>query len=167
VLLSYLAVTSPGADLCAQSSARCEAPAPPANDAEAGGDLASPAVVDCRWLGSSAASAADPLVLVGACEPPAKSSIADAWYRISRTPDSERSAGAVSAARARRGGRLQLAYDRSPERTPPVAPGTGQQLAVVLVPGLSPPPDDLVAVHRDRILLPARTLDPPDRPPRA
>jgi len=171
VLLSYLAVTSPGADVCAQPSARCEAPAPPADD-EGTAERATPAEVDCRWLGSAAAGAAashfivDPLLAAGACDQPAQPPITYAWYHISRTADSERAAGALGAARARRGLRLLLACDRSSDRVPLVAPGAGQPLALVVVPTLAPPPPELAAAHRDRVLLPLRTLDPPDRPPR-
>jgi hypothetical protein len=118
-------------------------------------DYATPAEVDCPAPG-------DGPIASGECE----SAPLDLWYRVSRSPDSERPAGSLAPvsrrARATRAGSCG---------TRPADPGH-----------LSAPdvhPLALFALHdflaagtrglflRDTQALPLRTLTPPDRPPRS
>jgi hypothetical protein len=117
-------------------------------------ELATPTVIDCQ-------SPVVPIALstlVGECI----DTIYDASYRVSRDPDSERSQS-LSPGRDRR--RVGVACDGLPQRLPGLPLSDAQPVALFATPG-----ERLVAVTKREPApapsLPARFLDPPDRPPR-
>jgi hypothetical protein len=173
VVLSYLtlaltaSVADPADEICAMAARACEpilaaAPGEPAAPDDA---YATPAKVVCAGLdvarrtgrieGAAGAWACDRQVVI------------DLWYRMSRTPDSERPLGALRASRESPLSRGARAACNAPEgpRAPVVSAPAMQPLAIFAVPMLAPPPGG-VPVLEDGSTLFTRASDPPERPPR-
>jgi hypothetical protein len=118
-------------------------------------DYATPAEVDCPMPGDGpiASSECDNVPL-------------DLWYRVSRSPDSERPNGALvpTPRRARAG--HGSSCGGSPADPGRLAAPDVQALAIFALPGLLP---GGARGHRlaGPLAPPSRTLTPPDRPPRA
>ena len=124
---------------------------------------ATPAQIACR--DARAASAHDAQGLNGRvlCDRPARP-VLDAWYRASRTPDSERPSGTLAPTRTPQGPRALP--DLPSERSSLTTVITMQPVALYAVP-LLPPPRDVDIWSDTTSDIPTRTLAPPEPPPRA
>jgi hypothetical protein len=172
-VISYLALAAgaaggdPADEICAAALAACEPQAAIARVADApAADYATPAKVVCAALdlargrggradgGQAAAWACDQVVL-------------DMWYRMSRTPDSERYSGGLLPSGAPRPRGPSAACGAPPEKTrAPVTSGVGlQPLAIFAVPALAPSSGRSLSIELDAEMA-TRADDPPERPPR-
>jgi len=128
-----------------------------AAQAEGPRDYATPAEIDCE----------DPTVDVGL----AKEALAtacdevslDFWYRVSRLPDGE--SGSLVPLRHQRGSRVTSSAGAPPERAQLSVPQTQPLALFAAVPTLLPI-EAQTDWSAEALLLPARALAPPDRPPR-
>jgi hypothetical protein len=121
-------------------------------------DYATPAVIECP----SPVVPAVLQVMFGECDGTPR----DAWYRVSRYPESEQGAGAfVTRGRERVRTSISTCSGLPPEGSDLLTPtGSPQPLATVALPDLLPPTAGWSATGA-AIQVPTRTLDPPDRPP--
>jgi hypothetical protein len=169
LLVSATPAQASASATCADEPASCDAAGltqAAGDDDDDGGDLvelprryATPAVIDCRLPAVPAVMQ----TLVGECDGTPR----DTYYRASRDPESEQSGRTLVAA----------PQDRDPRHGPPACHGVppegvdlplspAQPLALFALP-------DLVLAAADAqppaqaFLLPSRTTDPPERPPRA
>jgi hypothetical protein len=161
LVISLVASTAPAlpsagaVSMCGDEPGRCEAAEVMLAPAER--TYATPAVIDCRSTSVPAVLA----IMVGECDGTPR----DASYRASRYPESEQvTTAAVPNTRDRRGG---------PATCQGVPPNHGDLtlssvpvLAVFATPSVLLTFTDAV-LPRQAFRLPARSLDPLERPPRA
>jgi hypothetical protein len=120
---------------------------------------ATPAVIDCR----APVVPAVLQTLVGECD--GGSSPRDAWYRVSRYPESEEAAGTVAPPRER-GRDVASCRGLPPEgRDLLTTAAPGQPVALCAVPRL-PAPASRLGTPAATFQIQSRDADPPDRPPR-
>jgi hypothetical protein len=131
--------------------------ASPSKDADADNgprDYATPAEIDCPAPGDGPIASSE-------CD----GAPVDLWYRVSRSPDSERPTGSLAPARRARASHASSCGGRPADPAQLTAPDV-QPLALfarhdVVATGARSP------FLRDTRARPSRTLTPPDRPPRA
>jgi hypothetical protein len=166
VLVSATPAGMPSAGAsCAYGPASCDAAtsdddgADAADDTANSRDYATPAVIDCP----SPVVPAGLQAMFGECDGTPR----DAWYRVSRYPESELGGGSfVAGGRERVRTSLSTCRGLPPEGSDVLTPtGSPQPLATVALPELTPPAAGRCTTGA-AIQVPSRALDPPDRPPR-
>lgn len=151
-------------DICLPGGPACEAPLTADEPAE----YATPAEVNCpsvdlRADQSDAAPAFDVRAVSWDCSPPALVF----HYRVSRSPEAERSSGALRPQRGRANARpVASCTGLPPERGAPLSVAAAQPIAVYATFALLPPPERAARLESD-VQGPTRVLEPLDRPPRA
>ena len=170
VLLSCAALLSESPDpralqegICAPDAEACQPPSASAN-AEPGysESYATPVEVDCPAVEQTArAGAAEPQFFSFGCN----GTGTDLRYRVSRFPESERSAGGLGPQRTRRAARTGSAWTGLPPNQGGLSAPTLPPLAIYAGVILTPPTFACLRGRSDD-LAPMRAIEPPDRPPR-
>lgn len=134
-------------------------PAADVGDSREARAYATPAQIACRDARANASAGGDPSAVRALCDRP----VFDAWYRASRTADSERPTGSWAPLRT---SQMPRARADAPPHPPSISPvSVMPPMALCALPSILPPAPSgwWEASHAT---FPTRALPPLERPPR-